>query len=164
MPSIYTLLEARLGRDKTGFTPEEARELLNVEKTLYVATLGREGWPWLVPLGFVELHGHLWAGTSATTRKARNLERDNRAGLLVEAGGDGDDPRQLRGMTIEADATIHRDFAFVVEREHQIRDRYPGSIPADMDEERFRQALRSARRIIIEFEPRHVRSWDYRKL
>jgi general stress protein 26 len=165
MPSIYTLVEARLGHDKTGLTPEELRELLHQERTLQVATLGRDGWPWVVPLGFMELDGHLWVGTSAKTRKVRNLERDRRAGLLVEAGTDRDDPPgQLRGITIEANATIHDDFEFIIERNRQIFSRYPGAIPADMDDEVFREQMREVDRTLIEFEPLRVRSWDYRKL
>jgi len=164
VPSIYALVEAKLGRDKTGFTPEEARQLLHDERMLYVATLGRAGWPWVVPLGFMELDGHLWAGTSATTRKVRNLERDRRAGLLVEAGSDGDNPRQLRGISIEADATIHHDFDLIVERNRQIFARYPGTIPPDMDDDQFREQMRKIGRTLIEFEPLRVRSWDYRKL
>jgi general stress protein 26 len=164
VPSIYALVEARLGRDKTGFTPDEARELLHEERTLQVATLGRDGWPWITPLGFMERDGHLWVGTRATTRKVRNLMRDRRAGLLVEAGPDGDDPRTLRGISVEANATIHRDFDLIVERNRQIFARYPGAIPPNMDDDAFREKMREIGRTLIEFEPLRVRSWDYRKL
>ena len=50
------------------------------------ATNGRDGWPHLMPLWYVVRDGELWAWTYAKSQKVRNLERDPRATLQVEAG------------------------------------------------------------------------------
>ena len=48
----------------------------------------------------------MWAWTYAKSQKVRNLERDPRATLQIE---DGEQYHELRGVMIEAEATIHRD-------------------------------------------------------
>src|SRR4051794_29203339 len=48
----------------------------------------------------------LWAWTFAKAQKVRNLERDPRATVQVEAGRDRYD--QLRGLMLETEVTIHR--------------------------------------------------------
>ena len=50
------------------------------------ATNGRDGFPHLMPLWYVVRDGELWAWTFAKSQKVRNLERDPRATLQVEAG------------------------------------------------------------------------------
>ena len=59
-----------------------------------------------MPLWYVVRDGELWAWTYAKSQKIRNLERDPRATLQVEAGESYD---QLRGVMIEAETTIHRE-------------------------------------------------------
>ena len=50
--------------------------------------------------------GELWTWTYAKSQKVRNLERDQRATLQIEAGLAYD---QLRGVMLECEVTIHRD-------------------------------------------------------
>ena len=59
-----------------------------------------------MPLWYVVRDGEVWAWTYAKSQKVRNLERDPRATLQVEAGEQYD---ELRGVMLEADAVIHRD-------------------------------------------------------
>ena len=65
------------------------------------ATQGPRGWPHLMPLWYVVRDGRLWAWTFAKSQKVRNLERDPRATLQVEAGRD--QYHLLRGVMLESD-------------------------------------------------------------
>ena len=67
-------------------SPEEAAAFLDEQRTVTCATLGRDGWPHLMPLWYVVRDGELWAWTYAKSQKVRNLERDPRCTLQVEAG------------------------------------------------------------------------------
>ena len=59
---------------------------LDQERVLTVATIGRDGWPHLMPLWFVVRDGECWGWTYGKSQKVRNLERDPRCTLQVEAG------------------------------------------------------------------------------
>ena len=79
-------------RDAIQMSEEEVLALLDEERTVVCATNGRRGWPHLMPLWYVVRPTgdggapQLWAWTFAKSQKARNLERDPRATLQVEAG------------------------------------------------------------------------------
>ena len=71
----------------------EVASFLAEERTVTCATVGPRGWPHLMPLWYVlrepsagEPGPRLWAWTYAASQKVRNLERDPRATLQVEAG------------------------------------------------------------------------------
>ena len=59
-----------------------------------------------MPLWYVVRDGRLWSWTYAKSQKVRNLERDARATLQVEAGVDYE---ELRGVMLETDVDPSRD-------------------------------------------------------
>jgi nitroimidazol reductase NimA-like FMN-containing flavoprotein (pyridoxamine 5'-phosphate oxidase superfamily) len=67
-------------------TPAEIAELLAAQRVAVVSSLGPRGWPHSMPLWFVVREGEIWIWTYAKSQKVRNLERDPRATVLVEAG------------------------------------------------------------------------------
>ena len=83
------------------------------------ATFGPRGFPHLMPLWYVVRAGDVWAWTYAKSQKVRNLERDPRATLQVEAG---ERYEELRGAMFEADVTIHRDLDTVLALGHRAHD------------------------------------------
>src|SRR5215212_7744920 len=87
-------------------TEDEAAAFLEGLRIVVVATLGRDGWPHLMPLWYVLRDGQLWGWTYAKSQKVRNLERDPRATLQVETGERYD---QLRGLMLRTEAVLHRD-------------------------------------------------------
>jgi PPOX class probable F420-dependent enzyme len=133
---------------------EEAAAFLGSERVVTCATLGRDGWPHLMPLWYVVRDGELWSWTYAKSQKVRNLERDRRCTLQVEAGDRYD---ELRGVMIKSEAVVHREQ--VLELGVEIFERYTGG-PVDPE------ALRgqAAKRVGLRFVPRRVASWDHRKL
>ncbi len=86
-------------------SPEGLAAFLDEERTVTCATFGPRGFPHLMPLWYVVRDGDVWAWTYAKSQKVRNLERDPRATLQVEAG---ERYEELRGAMFEADVTIHQ--------------------------------------------------------
>jgi nitroimidazol reductase NimA-like FMN-containing flavoprotein (pyridoxamine 5'-phosphate oxidase superfamily) len=151
----------------------EARAFLAHERTLTCATLGPRGWPHLMPLWYVlreapqgDAGPRIWAWTYARSQKVRNLEREPRATLQVEAGERYD---ELRGVALECDVVIHRDLETVAAlgRQIMLRNAAPrGSQPlAELPPEgRAMIERQAAKRVGLEFIERHRASWDHRKL
>ena len=140
-------------------TPEEAAAFLDEQRTVTCATLGRDGWPHLMPLWYVIRDGELWAWTYATSQKVRNLERDPRCTLQVETGLAYN---ELRGVMIKADCVIHRDVEIIAALGEEILLRYSGT-PLD-DTGREYVARHALKRVGLQFRPRTSATWDHRKL
>ena len=148
---------------------DEVAAFLDEQRVVTCATLGRDGWPHLMPLWYVLRDGpamfaersrkgigarrfpEVWAWTYAKSQKVRNLERD---ALQVETGSAY---HELRGVMMRTDAVIHREG--VLELGVEIFERYTGG-PVDPE------ALRpqAGKRVGLQFVARSVASWDHRKL
>ena len=98
-------------RAQIQMTTADVRALLAEERTVICASNGKDGFPHLMPLWFVVRDDELWSWTFAKSQKVRNLERDPRATLQVEAGRDY---HELRGVMLKTDVAIHRDTDEVV--------------------------------------------------
>ncbi len=151
----------------------EVATFLAEERTVTCATLGRDGWPHLMPLWYV-LRGHsadepgprLWAWTYRSSQKVRNLERDPRATLQVEAG---EEYAELRGVMLECEVVIHTAVTDVVRLGAEIlaRNSVPRGVapPAELPPQaRDAVASQAGKRVGLEFVERRRASWDHRKL
>jgi general stress protein 26 len=146
-------------RDQIRMTEEEVGTFLDEQRTVICATNGREGWPHLMPLWYVVRDGRLWSWTYAKSQKTRNLERDSRATVQVEAGTDYD---QLRGVMFECEVTLHRDVDDIAALGLEIFARYTG---ADLgDDVREMVHKQAPKRVGLEFVERSRVTWDHRKL
>jgi PPOX class probable F420-dependent enzyme len=146
-------------RDLIKMTADEAQGFLDEQRTVICATNGRDGWPHLMPLWYVVRDGTLWSWTYAKAQKTRNLERDPRASLQVEAGEQYD---QLRGILLRCDVTIHRETEDVAQLGLEIFARYTGAeLP---DETRAMVQAQAPKRVALEFVERSRATWDHRKL
>jgi PPOX class probable F420-dependent enzyme len=147
-------------RDQIKLSDDEVLELLDAERVVTCASFGPHGWPHLMPLWYIVRGGTLWSWTYAKSQKVRNLERDPRCTLQVEAGRDV--YHELRGVMLECEAEIHRDLDTVTGVGMDLATRYGGAEPAlDMREAFERQA---AKRVALEFVERRRATWDHRKL
>jgi PPOX class probable F420-dependent enzyme len=124
------------------------------------ATLGPSGRPHLVPLWYVSDGTELRGWTYAKSQKARNLERDPRATLLVE---DGVQYHELRGVMLECDVDVERDPERVTRYGLELFTRYGGGgeLPPAVRESVEKQA---PKRVGLRFAPTRVVSWDHAKL
>jgi len=165
----------------------EVEAFLAEERTVTCATLGPHGWPHLMPLWYVlravepaavepaavepadatpPPGARVWAWTYAVSQKVRNLERDARATLQVEAG---ESYEQLRGVMIECEVVLHRELATVTALGHELLARYASprgeppmqELPAEVAAMVDKQA---GKRVALEFVALRRASWDHRKL
>lgn len=141
-------------RAAIAMSDEEVQAFLELERVVTVATIGRDGWPHLMPLWYVLREGELWAWTYGKSQKIRNLERESRCTLQVEAGDTYD---QLRGVMIKAVCAIHRDPELVASVGTGLARRYGG-------EDAHVTPEQAAKRVALQFVTASVASWDHRKL
>jgi nitroimidazol reductase NimA-like FMN-containing flavoprotein (pyridoxamine 5'-phosphate oxidase superfamily) len=165
-------------REQIKMDDVEVAAFLAAERTVTCATTGIRGWPHLMPLWYVlrslseqpmsngEPAPRLWAWTYSVSQKVRNLERDPRATLQVEAG---EEYQELRGVMLECDVVIHRDVEIVkalgqeifaryaTPRGQQPVERLPPEVGAMVDKQ-------AEKRVALEFVERRRASWDHRKL
>jgi PPOX class probable F420-dependent enzyme len=146
-------------RDQIKMSAEEAAAFLEEQRVVICATNGPGGWPHLMPLWYTVRGRDVWAWTYAKSQKVRNLERDPRATLQVEAG---EPYHELRGAMIEARVTLHRDTELVVEFGLELLARYGNATGG----EGFVDVVRAqaAKRVAMQFEPVRTATWDHRKL
>jgi PPOX class probable F420-dependent enzyme len=146
-------------RDQIKMSDEEVAAFLGEHRTVICATNGPHGWPHLMPLWYTVRDGNLWAWTYAKSQKVRNLERDPRATLQIEAGLEYS---ELRGVMIEADTVVHHDTEFVTEFGLELFARYGNATGG----EEFKDVVRAqaAKRVAMEFVTRRIATWDHRKL
>jgi Pyridoxamine 5'-phosphate oxidase len=161
-------------REQIKMSEVEVAGFLAEERTVTCATIGPRGWPHLMPLWYVlreayavaELGPRIWAWTYAASQKVRNLERDSRVTLQVEAG---EQYQELRGVMFECEAIVHRDIDTVGALGQEIFRRYAGArgeppveqLPHEVGAMVDKQA---AKRVALEFVELRRTSWDHRKL
>ncbi len=146
-------------RDQIKLSDEEVAAFLEEQRVVICATNGPRGWPHLMPLWYAIRDGRIWSWTYAKSQKVRNLERDPRATLQVEAG---EQYQELRGVMIEAQTVIHRDTELIAEFGAELFERYGTGAtgPEFMDAVR----AQAAKRVALEFVQERIASWDHRKL
>lgn len=160
-------------REQIRMSREEASAFLAEERTVTCATVGPRGWPHLMPLWYVLRDPpagapgpRLWAWTYASSQKARNLERDPRATLQVEAG---ESYELLRGVMIEAEVVLHSDHEEVLALGREVFRRYAAprgqppatELPKEVD---AMLAAQARKRVGLEMVELRRVSWDHRKL
>ena len=148
-------------RDQIKLTDEEQRELIENERIAVVSSLGPRGWPQVMPLWYVPRNGEIWIWTYAKSQKVKNLERDPRATLLIEAGFEYG---ELRGVQIEAEAEIVRDLDRIVDYAKEMTVRYSEGIESVEGDAEASLRAQAPKRVAIHFHPKRIASWDHRKL
>jgi PPOX class probable F420-dependent enzyme len=148
-------------RDQIKLTDAEQAELLDSERIVIVTSIGPRGWPHSMPMWSLVRDGELWCWTYGKSQKVKNLERDPRATLLVEAGHEY---TELRGIQIEAEAELIRDHERVVEFGKQLAIRYSEGIDSIEGDAAAALEAQAAKRVVLRFQPIRTATWDHRKL
>ena len=148
-------------RDQIKLSPAEQLELLDEERIVVVTSIGPRGWPHSMPLWYVVRDGEIWSWTFAKSQKVRNLERDRRCTLLVEAGREY---QELRGIQIEAEAEIVRDPDLVFEFAKELTVRYAEGIESIEGDAAAALRAQAPKRVALRFRPVRTATWDHRKL
>jgi PPOX class probable F420-dependent enzyme len=148
-------------RDQITLTAAEQLELLGDERIVVVTSIGPRGWPHSMPMWFTVRSGEIWCWTYAKSQKVKNLERDPRATLLIEAGHEY---QELRGIQIEAEAELIRDPARVFDFAKELTLRYAEGIEELGEDAATALQAQAPKRVAIHFKPVRTASWDHRKL
>src|SRR5947209_15049869 len=93
-------------REQIRMSEDEIQAFLDEQRTMAVATIGRDGFAHVVAMWYVLVDGKLAFWTYAKSQKALNLRRDHKATCLVEAG---EGYNELRGVQIKGRATLIDD-------------------------------------------------------
>ena len=149
-------------RGQIGMTDEERKRFLDEAKTMILCSVGKDGVPHPMPMWFgVEPDGAIVMTTFTKSQKIRNLERDPRVSLLVESG---EQYAELMGVVLYGDAELIRDTDRVRDILMTVTKRN-GGIPLGAEEAaRAGMAATAAKRTGIRVRPKHIVSWDHKKL
>jgi PPOX class probable F420-dependent enzyme len=146
-------------RDQIKMSEAEVQTFLDEQRTMAVATIGRDGRPHVVAMWYAFMDGVPSFWTFAKSQKIVNLRRDPRITCMVEAGETYD---QLRGVELVARAEIIEDpdevQRFGVLEFERLQN-------TKMTEALMPQVLRMAsKRVVVKIRSERVVSWDHRKL
>jgi PPOX class probable F420-dependent enzyme len=146
-------------RDQIKMNEEEVQAFLEEQRTMSIATIGRDGRPHVIAMWYAFLDGVPSFWTFAKSQKVVNLRRDPRITCMVEAGETYD---QLRGVELVAHAEIIEDPAEVQRFGIAEFERYQNT---KVTEALMPQVQRMAnKRVVVKIHTEHVVSWDHRKL
>ena len=89
--------------------------ILDRYRLMTIATLRADGWPQATMVNYANEGLLLYFIISRQSQKYANIERDSRVSIVI--GRDFDDPREIKALSIAANASDVRD---PVQREHAV--------------------------------------------
>jgi nitroimidazol reductase NimA-like FMN-containing flavoprotein (pyridoxamine 5'-phosphate oxidase superfamily) len=133
-------------------TREEVHEFLDAKPGwITLTTLGRDGYPHSVPIGYFRVGEEVYLGCRAGTQKIKNIERNPKVSLSLEAGRTMGD---IKGVMIQGDARVYTD------PEDLVRLSREGARQRGVPEEELPTEPRPGA-AYIGVTPRKIISWDY---
>lgn len=118
---------------------------------MVLCTMGRDGFPHSVPVGYFRLEEAIYIGCRAGTQKLKNIARHPQVSLTLESGHSMQD---IKGVLIQGHATVHTDPEATL-RLSRAAARLRGVAEADLPQ--------TARPGVayIQVVPQRTISWDY---
>ena len=133
-------------------TLQEAHEFLDSKPGwIVLTTVGPDGFPHSVPLGYFRLGDEILMGVRANTLKLRNIRHNPKVSLVLETGSARAD---IKGLMVQGTATVHTDPDDLL---HYAREaaKGRGTPEAELPTEPRPGAA------YIRVTPHRLRSWDY---
>ena len=94
-------------------TPDEVNAFLDSRPGwIVLTTIGKDGYPHSIPIGYFRLGDDVVMGCRADTQKTKNVERNPHVSLMLEAGSTMAD---IKGVLIQGDAEVVADAAAKLE-------------------------------------------------
>ncbi len=118
---------------------------------IVLSTIGRDGYPHSVPLGYFRLGDDIYIGCRAGTQKVVNIERNPQVSLVLETGRT---MRDIKGVMIQGEARVYTDAEDLL-RLRREAERLRGVPEAE------RAQAAPVGSAYIQVAPRRVISWDY---
>jgi nitroimidazol reductase NimA-like FMN-containing flavoprotein (pyridoxamine 5'-phosphate oxidase superfamily) len=133
-------------------TDQEVKAFLDTKPGwIVLSTIGRQGYPHSVPLGYFRLGDDIYIGCRAGTQKVKNIERNPKVSLVLESGSTRQD---IKGVLIQGHATVHTAPETLL-RLSRAAARLRG-VAEDALPHEPRPGV-----VYIQVEPRRIISWDY---
>ena len=133
-------------------TRQEAHEFLDSKPGwILLSTIGPDGFPHSVPLGYFRLGDEILMGVRAETKKLSNIRANPKVSLLLETGRTRKD---IKGLMIQGTATVHTG---PQETLHYAREaaKLRGAAESELPIEGRKGAA------YIRVVPERIHSWDY---
>jgi PPOX class probable F420-dependent enzyme len=149
-------------RPDLSMTTEAIQEFLRGPHVGVLSTIDHLGFPHAVGIYYSGALDEVSMWVYGKSQKVRNVERDPRCSLLVEAGEPYVD---LKGVLLRGNARVERDRDRIFDLGRAIYDRYfyaRTGIPFDQGPHE-RIAKQSEKRVNIVLTPARVASWDHAK-
>ena len=143
------------GEERDVLSADLPRELLDARLIASLATLNGDGSIHVVAMWFLWDGAAILIPTNGATRKARNLERDPRATVMIDDSRGGFD---LRGITVVGRAEIVVGAA-AIQLNRRIHLKYVTEEGLDLEPVRTYLASDD---VTIRLRPERVSSWDLR--
>jgi nitroimidazol reductase NimA-like FMN-containing flavoprotein (pyridoxamine 5'-phosphate oxidase superfamily) len=135
-------------------TKEEVHAFLDSRPGwIALTTLGRDGYPHTVPIGYFRVGDEVYIGCRAGTQKLKNIERNPKVSLMLESGRSMGD---IKGVIIQGEASVVTAPEDVV-RLHREAARQRGTPEADLP------TVPRPGAAYIRVTPVKYISWDYGK-
>lgn len=146
-------------RDLIKMTDAEVEAFIDEQRTMAVATIGKDGRPHVVAMWYARFDGLITFWTFAKSQKVVNLRRDPRITCLIETGSQY---AELRGVELIARAEIVDDPREVLRFGVVEFERYQG---VQVTDDLLPGVERMAnKRVLVKLHIEKVVSWDHRKL
>jgi PPOX class probable F420-dependent enzyme len=68
-----------------------------------LTTIGKDGYPHTVPIGYFRVGDEVYIGCRAGTQKLKNIERNPKVSVMLESGGTMQD---IKGVVIQGTASV----------------------------------------------------------
>ncbi|MGQ0831276.1 MAG: TIGR03618 family F420-dependent PPOX class oxidoreductase [Microthrixaceae bacterium] len=145
-------------RNQIRMSDAEVAAFLDGRHTMNVASINHDGTIHLVAMWYAMLDGEPVFWTFGKSQKIRNLQRDPRITLLVEAG---EEYGELIGVELVGTATVLTDHDDIMAIGEAVYARYFGEVT---DEVRPFVEMTGAKRFGVRIKVDRVVSWDHKKL
>ena len=133
-------------------TLQEAHEFLDSKPGwIVLTTVGPDGFPHSVPLGYFRLGDEILMGVRANTLKLRNIRHNPKVSLVLETGATRAD---IKGLMVQGTATVHTDPDDLLHYAREAAKRR-GTPEEELPTEPHPGAA------YIRVTPHRIRSWDY---
>lgn len=118
---------------------------------IILTTVGRDGMPHTIPIGYFRSDNEIYIGCRTGTQKLKNIERNPNVSLLVQSGGSMED---IKGVMIQGSATV------ITEPAEFLRLSREAAKWRGMPETQWPTEARPGA-AYIRVEPKKYISWDY---
>jgi PPOX class probable F420-dependent enzyme len=146
-------------RDLIRMTEAEIDAFIAGQKSLIVATIGKDGAPHLTTLWFAAKDGTYLFETYGSSQKVMNLRRDPRISLMWEAGVEY---AELRGVTVQGRAEVVDEGQRLLDLMKVVLSRNAPQVTGEALDKHVAGMAR--KRVVIVVHPEKTVSWDHRKL